>query len=362
MDFTLSAEQTAIRDAGGAVAQKYGAADPGAGIVFASPAARDALWTELAKAGVLGAGLPEQYGGTGGGALELAVLLEELGRNLAPAPVLESIVSAQVVGAFGSEAQRARWLSAVVEGSAVLTLSAAAHDLTATREGGGWRVSGRQVDVCYAAEATRVLLIARAGDTEVGLLVDPAANGVTLQSYGTTSDLPEAEIVLQDVLVGDADAFEGAGIAEWARQRVTVATSALLTGIGLGALEMTARHTNQRHQFGRPLSAFQAVAVQAGGGYIDVDTTRLALWQAAWRLDDGRSAEREVAIAKFWASEATARVTATAQHLHGAVGVTLDYPLHHFTLWSKHLELSAGSAREQLNRIAGLSSRHSAII
>jgi len=354
MDFTLSVEQSAIREAAGAVASRYGAADPGAGVGFGTTDARAALWTELAKAGVLGAGLPEQYGGTGGGALELAVLVEELGRHLAPAPVVETIIAAQAVTAFGTTAQRERWVRAATEGRAILTLGVTESTLSATRADGGWRVSGVQHDVAYAGEAQRVLLVARDGERELALLLDPSAPGVMLHGYGTTSGLPEAEIVLDNVLLDDADVFENDGLSEWLRQRTVVATSALLTGIGLGALEMTARHANQRQQFGRPLSAFQAVAVHAGGAYIDVDTTRLAVWQAAWRLDDGRPAAREVAIAKFWASEAIARVTATAQHLHGGLGVTLDYPLHHFTLWAKHLELSAGTAHHQLGRVAAL--------
>ena len=85
--------------------------------------------------------------------------------------------------------------------------------------------------------------------------------------------------------------------------------------------------------------------------YIDVEAIRLTMWQAAWRLAEGLPSEEQVAIAKFQASDGGQRVCAAAQHLHGGIGVDLDYPLHRYTLWAKQVELTLGSGTPQLVKI-----------
>ena len=83
---------------------------------------------------------------------------------------------------------------------------------------------------------------------------------------------------------------------------------------------------------------------RAADAYIDTEAVRLTAWQAAWRLSEGRPATEEVAVAKFWAAEGGQRVAHAAQHLHGGIGVDLDYPLHRYFLWAKQLELTLGGA------------------
>ena len=90
---------------------------------------------------------------------------------------------------------------------------------------------------------------------------------------------------------------------------------------------------------------------RAADAFIDVEAIRLTTWQAAWRLDEGLPARDEVRIAKFWAAEAGQRVAYAAQHLHGGIGVDVDYPLHRYYLWSKQLELTLGSGARQLARL-----------
>src|SRR5205814_288540 len=106
-----------------------------------------------------------------------------------------------------------------------------------------------------------------------------------------------------------------------------------------------------REQFGKPISKFQAVAQRAADAYIDVESIRWTAWQAVWLLAQGRPAPEEVAIAKFWVGEGGHRVVYAAQHLHGGIGVDLDYPLFRSYLWSKQIELTLGSATQQLAKI-----------
>ena len=117
------------------------------------------------------------------------------------------------------------------------------------------------------------------------------------------------------------------------------------------ALHMTAEYLTGREQFGRPLAKFQAVQQRAADAYIDVEAMRWTMWQAAWRLDEGLPATEEVAIAKFWAADGGHRVLAAAQHLHGGIGVDMEYPLHRYTLGAKHVELMLGGAGRQLARL-----------
>lgn len=351
MDFTLSEEQLAVRETARSVADSFGGSGP----------AR--LWRELARADLLGYCLPQKFGGSAGDMVGLCVLLEECGRGLAAAPVLEAVVAAMAVDRFGSARQRERWLPAVGDGSAVLTIGPArgtpsAAPMTAATREGAWMVSGVQPFVSYP-DAARVLVVADAGDRELAVLVDPAARGVELIPSVTTSGLPEAELRLDSVEVTADDILAGGegdegGVGRWVWDRAVVGTCALLTGIAAGALAATASYTSKREQFGRVLATFQAVALHAGDAFIDAEAMRLTTWQAAWRLSAGWPADREISIAKFWASEGASRVTAVAQHLHGGMGVVTDYPLHRYLLWAKQLELSLGSATWHLSRLADL--------
>ncbi|HEX3962225.1 MAG TPA: acyl-CoA dehydrogenase family protein [Trebonia sp.] len=361
MDFTLSAEQLAVRETARAVAESFGGAVGASGPASAPPeadAARARLWRELARADLLSYCLPEKFGGSAGDLLGLCVLLEELGHGIAAAPVLETAVAAMAVDRFGSPRARERWLPAAGDGSAVLTIAPARGTLTAVPGDGGWLVTGTAPFVTYP-DAARLLATADAGHRQLAVLVDPAAPGVRRISYTTTSGLPEAELRFDNVEVSEDDVLAGGaggdvagGAGQWVWDRAVVGTCALLAGIASGALARTARYTSQREQFGRVIATFQAVALHAGDAFIDTEAMRLTTWQAAWRLSAGRPADREISVAKFWASEGASRVTATAQHLHGGMGVVTDYPLHRYLLWAKQLELSLGSASWHLSRLA----------
>jgi hypothetical protein len=365
VDFTLSAEQLAVREAARAVAESFGGSGLGAERpavtqpgTDAAHAGRARLWRELARADLLSYCLPEKFGGSAGDLVGLCVLLEELGRGLAAAPVLETAIAALAVARFGSPRARERWLPAAGAGTAVLTIAPARGTLTAAPGDGGWLVTGTQPFVTYP-DAARLLVTAGAGHRQLAVLVDPAAPGVRRVSYATTSGLPEAELRLDNVQVAEDDVLAGSagdeiagGVGQWVWDRAVVGTCALLAGIASGALTATARYTSQREQFGRAVATFQAVALHAGDAFIDTAAMRLTTWQAAWRLSAGWPADREISVAKFWASEGSSRVTETAQHLHGGMGVVTDYPLHRYLLWAKQLELSLGSATWHLGRLA----------
>ena len=168
-------------------------------------------------------------------------------------------------------------------------------------------------------------------------------------------------LTLSGVALGAGDVLgdphQGADIVRWIEARSLVGLCAIQVGVAQEALRRTAEYTAQRKQFGRPIATFQSVALRAADAYIDVEAMRSTLWQAAWRVDAGRPAARQVAAAKWWACRAGQRVVHTAQHLHGGMGADLDYPIHRYFLWAKQVELVLGGAGPQLARLGRLLAR-----
>jgi len=362
MDFAFTPEQEALRELARTICQDHATHDR------LKVVERDAdwfdreLWAALAKANLLGVALPESAGGSGLGLTELCLVLEQVGAAVAPVPVWPTLVlGALPLAAFGSAAQRERWLSPVAAGKAILTAGLvelpaeepAAPETRAMRDGAGWRLDGVKDCVPMAHLAAAVLVPARTGEGQVGLfLVEPSAPGVTLEREVATNREPQARLVLDGARVGSdaviGDPAKGRPIVDWLIDRALLGLCALELGVVERALRITAQYTGERRQFDRPIASFQAVQQRAADAWIDVESIRLTTWQAAWRLDAGLPARDEVRVAKFWASEAGHRIVYTAQHLHGGIGVDVDYPIHRYYLWSKTIELTLGSAARQL--------------
>jgi acyl-CoA dehydrogenase len=119
-------------------------------------------------------------------------------------------------------------------------------------------------------------------------------------------------------------------------------------GVTERALEMTAQYSCERVQFDRPIGSFQAVHQRAADAYINLESIRLTAWEAAWRLGQELESDEHVQVAKFWAAEGGQFVAYACQHLHGGIGIDVDYPLHRYFKWAIQLEHELGSARHQL--------------
>jgi alkylation response protein AidB-like acyl-CoA dehydrogenase len=322
------------------------------------------LWAELARANLLGVGVPEEHGGIGGGLTEVCLLLEQAGAAATSVPLWPALVlGARTVTRYGSPSLRSTLLPRVVSGDAVLTAALAEPDAddplrpatTATWEGDAWRLEGAKNAVPAAHLAERILVPARSNGGVGIFLLDPRAGGLTLEHQSATSGeilslltLDGASVPEDDVLVEPGTDPAALG---WLHDAALTGLCALQVGMAERALHMTAEYLSGREQFGRPLAKFQAVQQRAADAYIDVEAMRWTMWQAAWRLDEGLPATEEVAIAKFWAADGGHRVLAAAQHLHGGIGVDMEYPLHRYTLGAKHVELMLGGAGRQLARL-----------
>jgi alkylation response protein AidB-like acyl-CoA dehydrogenase len=323
------------------------------------------LWSALAEANLLGLAVPEALSGMGFGLLELCVLLEEIGRAVAPVPVFPTLVlGGLAIERWGTEAQKQAWLEPMAAGDVILTGALAEPDsedptsprTAARREGGAWILEGVKQRVPAAALARRILTPART-DQGVGLfLVDPEASGVGLTSQRLTNREPVYELTLSGVRVPDDDLLGGELAAGgralgWMRDCALVGTCALQLGVSSRALEITTDYAKEREQFGAPIGSFPAVQQRAADCFVDLEAMHVTLWHAAWKLHQGEDAARETMVAKFWAAEAGSRIASAAQHLHGGIGVDFDYPIHRYFIWSKALELAFGGASPQLARL-----------
>jgi acyl-CoA dehydrogenase len=322
-------------------------------------------WAELAKANLLGIGLPEDIGGLGYGFLELCLLLKEQGRTVAPMPLIHTLVSVALpIAEFGTEEQR-KELAGVISGDVVLT--AALNELgtpadepqtIAAKSGDGWRITGEKVNVPSAHIAAGILVPARVGE-DIGLfLVSPQADGVTLERQETMNHEPQFVVKLNGVEVSDAARIgaiaAGRENLRWVLDRTLTALCAITAGATQEALRITAEYTTTRKQFDRAIGTFQAVGQRMADSYIDTEAINLTMLQAATHLAQDQASPTEVLTAKYWAAEGGSRVVHAALHVHGGISIDLDYPIHRYFLWVKQAEFTLGAATPSLRDLGRL--------
>ena len=324
----------------------------------------DELWRQLAGLGWTGVAFPEQYGGTGGDFLDLAVLLEETGRALLPGPFFATVVlGGLTILDAGTDAQKQEILPGLCSGQLLLTLAlteaSATYEpwgiaTTATREGGAFRIDGAKLFVPQAHTADLLLVAARTTESAdpaqgITLFLIPAnAAGLTINPLATISADRQCEVILEGVQA-PADAVLGAVDGGWpliqrALQRAVAGQCLEMLGGAEAVLEMTVEYAKQRTQFGRPVGTFQAVQHHCANMATDVEGCRHIAYQAAWKIASGAPAEREVAMAKAWVSSAYQRVCNLAHQCHGAIGFTKEHDLQLYTRRAKVQELSYGDA------------------
>lgn len=322
----------------------------------------DELWRQTVGLGWPGVAFPEQYGGTGGDFLDLAVLLEEIGRALMPGPFFATVVlGGLTVLDAGTEAQKRDILTGICSGQLRLTLAlteaSATYEpwgiaTTAIREGDTFRLNGSKLFVPDAHAADLLLVAARTAESAdpaegITLFIVPAdASGLTVNQLSTISADRQCEITFDNVTV-PADAVLGAVDGGWtiiqrALQRAVAGKCMEMLGGADAVVEMTVEYAKQRTQFGRPVGTFQAVQHHCANMATDVEGCRHIAYQAAWKVASGEPAAREVAMAKAWVSGAYQRVCNLAHQCHGAIGFTKEHDLQLYTRRAKVQELSYG--------------------
>jgi alkylation response protein AidB-like acyl-CoA dehydrogenase len=303
-----------------------------------------ALWTQLGELDLIGLLLPEEYGGSGMSLIEGVALYQELGRALAPTPhFVSAVLSGGVLAEAGSEAQKDEWLRRVASGEAIVTpawlepengFSPRGVETTADAAGDGFRLNGLKRHVLFASSADRLVVLARTGDDANAIelfMVDPKANGVTLRQQFSIASDTQYEVTLSDVVVSEADRIgpAGSGWATW--QEVLEPALVLLGAQAVGgaryALEITTQYAKDRHQFDKPLGAFQALAHYLADALTNLDGAEQLVHEAAWAGASGRSLASLAPMAKLFACSTFRDITAMAQQLFGGIGFTLDFDI-----------------------------------
>lgn len=280
------------------------------------------FWEELVRAGVPAALAPESFGGAGLGVVGEALVLRELGRVLAPVPLSPAIRASHLIDALGGcDPDLA---DGVAEGRLI----------AAVADGDSPEVDWAPIAYAYLRPSADGLHMPAEFDVERTVPVDFSCAGRVTSLVSHTEPLRE-------------------GAAEFDALRRRVHSAAYQWGVVEAALERTAAYASQRHQFGRPIGSFQAVAARLADGSIDVDAVRLTTLRAAFELDacsgqSGPAAHDAVATAHFWACDTGHRLAHTVVHVHGGVGLDRSEPVHRYFLAAKAGEFRLGGATLQL--------------
>ena len=315
-----------------------------------------ALWTQLGELDLIGLLLPEEYGGSGMSLIEGVALYEELGRALAPTPhFVSAVLSGGVLAEAGSEAQKDQWLRPVASGEAIVTpawlepengFSPRGVQTRAEATGEGFRLNGLKRHVLFASSADRLVVLARTGDDPHAVdlfLVDPKADGVTLRQQFSIASDTQYEVTLSDVVVSEADRIgpAGSGWATWqdVLQPALVLLAAQAVGGARYALEITTQYAKDRHQFDKPLGAFQALAHYLADAVTNLDGAEQLVHEAAWAGASGRPLESLAPMAKLFACSTFRDITAMAQQLFGGIGFTLDFDIQLYFRRAKQQQL-----------------------
>ena len=335
------------------------------------------VWREMAGLGWLGMTFPEPYGGSGGNFLDLYPIYEEMGRFLVPSPHLDTVaVAGELIVRAGSVEHRESLLPAIAEGRCIVSLAALEADgafgprsvtLPAARRGDGYALAGTKLLVAYAPSADWFLATVRTGDPRASsdgrpeggqrgaedgisvLLVDARSPGITWSPMRNIAGQPLFAVTFDDVLV-PGDALVGPLGGGWAGlssavTKAAVLQTATIVGAARRVLEMTSQYAKDRQQFGSPIGRYQAVQYLVTDILIDLHRADLLARQAAFRIDAGRSFEREAAIAVASGKRAAAHLHRQAHEVHAGVGFIVEHDLTLYSRRAKYWENNLGDAR-----------------
>ncbi len=330
MDFGLSADQREIqRTARALLAER---ARPERVREHAEAGRLDeTLWRELCELGWPGIAIAEEYGGQGLGLVELSILCEELGRTLAPLPLLPSVLAGVLIERAGSPEQRERWLPGLAGGETVGALGT-------VRDGVAQLVVG--------APDAQILVLLDAAGSEVRAYT---RDEVTVEPVDSIDPTRPTALVRTSTGAGERLDGDAAGGVD----RALVAIASELVGVSERALEVTVAYVKERKQFGVPVGAYQAVSHRCAQMLLDTEKARATTAFAAWAADaDPQRLGEAAAMAKAAASEAGVEVTASAIQAHGGIGFTWEADVH--WLYKRALVDAAllGTAKQQRARLA----------
>jgi pimeloyl-CoA dehydrogenase small subunit len=333
-----------------------------------------AIWSQFAEQGLLGLPFAETYGGFGGGAQEVMLVMQAFGRVLVLEPFFPTVVLAgAALGFAGSEEQKVALLPAIAEGRLKMAFAhgerQARYDLTdvvttAKRGGSGWMLDGSKTVVSHGEAADKIIVSARTGgdrydaDGITLFLVDTGASGVARRGYVSRDDTRAADVSLSNVSVPDADVLGGVGQGLPIIQNVVEAGIAATAGETVGAMEamneMTLEYSKTRVQFGNPIGSYQVVQHRLADMFMAQEQGRSMAMLATMSIDnpDQAARARNIALAKVGIGQAGRYVSQSAVQMHGGIGMTEEYAVGHYFRRCMVIERLFGDPAYYLNKLA----------
>jgi alkylation response protein AidB-like acyl-CoA dehydrogenase len=343
-----------------------------------SDAAWKKNWASFAEQGLLAAPLPEEFGGLGGGALDVALVMEEFGKALVVEPYVPTVViAAGALAAAGSEAQKQEHLNAIAAGERVIAFAQAEpksrwslQDVgtSAKKDGGGFVLNGHKAVAIGVPQADHLLVTARTAGSQreakgVSLfLISKSAKGVSTRDYPTMDGSRASEVYLENVSVGAEALIGEAGGALALVERIVDEANAAHAHEAVGCLRMmtalTQEYAKQRKQFGRAIADFQVIQHRLVDMFMATEeSVSMALLATLKLADSAAERAKAVSAAKVSIGRAARFVGQAAVQTHGGMGVTDEMRVGHYFKRVTMIDATFGNVDYHLKRYVGLSAK-----
>lgn len=369
MDFDLNKPQKLLKDSARGFLARECKPERVRELMATDTAHDGQLWQAIADQGWTGLIIPEASGGLGLGLVELAAVVEEMGRACLPGAFISTLMASALIERAGNREQRATYLEQLAAGELKATVAFLEEGvswdvdgvkLEATRAGGNFSITGRKLFVADAGIADLLICVARDGDRLVLLPVERDASGLDIKPMPSMDGTRKVyEVAFENASVAEADALgadrDARGALVGAMEVASAALCAEMVGGMQWLLDATVEYAKTRQQFGRAIGSFQAVQHQCADMLLMTESARSAAYYAAWALTEGDSqASVAVAIAKAYCSDAYREVANRAVQVHGGIGFTWEHDLQLYYKRSKSSETLFGDATFHRERIARL--------
>ena len=329
------------------------------------------LWRQMAQLGWLGMSLPESLGGQGLPVTYLGIIIEEMGRAIAPVPFHSTTVAALTIAANGTPEQQQSVIPKVCSGDSVLTWALTERDprflpetiqTQATEQGDNFVINGTKMFVDNFGASEKCLVVCRtspASDSNQGLsllLVNSSSAGITNIPLTTLAKDKQSQVIFENVsvpkanLIGQVD--QGWPIAVAMIERATLLLCAQMVGATRKDAEMAIEYAKNRAAFGRPIGSFQSIQHLCADMTLWVDGAQMLTYEALWKMDEGLPFAVEISQAKSFCNDKCEAVVRSSQVIHGGIGFMMEFDLH---LWFRRVTswtMRLGTSFEHRSKIA----------
>ena len=330
------------------------------------------MLAKMAGLGWLGLVLPEKYGGTGAGLLDLVVLLEEMGRNITPGPFFSTVaLCALPLMKFGTEVQKAAYAADIAGGNKIWSLAlteesgsydAADINCRADYNGTHYLINGEKWFVPFAHIADFLIVICRTeevskpGQDLIAFIIDTKCRGLKIELIPTIAGDAQCRVRFKNAKAGKQDILGGVGkgrkVFDFIMQSATILKCAEISGACQAVLDMTLAYAKERIQFDKPIGSFMAIQHKLVDMLTEVEGLQYLVYYAAWLLASGQKAATQISMAKAKAAEVYQQVCIDGVKIHGAIGFSMDHDMGCFFRRIKSAEFMLGDRDTHLFKVA----------